>query len=132
MRVAFVFFVPVLAAFILAGACAGSEEGVKVAEIELCAAVRDRTPVGAAESFPSDIAQVYCFTRIVGAQDTTSVQHVWYYGEREMGRVDLSVRSASWRTWSTKRMAPDWKGTWRVEVVHGDTTVIASKEFILE
>jgi hypothetical protein len=132
MRVSFVFFVAVLAAFILAGACAGSEEGIRVAEMELCAAVRDRTPVGVAESFPSDIARVYCFTRIVGAQDTTSVEHVWYYGKTEMGRVNLTVKSSSWRTWSTKRMAPDWKGTWRVEVVESDTTVIASKEFVLE
>lgn len=132
MRVSFVFFVTVLAAFILAGACAGSEDGLRVEQMEFCAAVRDRAPVGAAGAFPSDIARVYCFTKIAGAQDTTTVEHVWYFKDSEMSRVSLDVRSASWRTWSTKRMAPQWKGTWRVDVVESDTTVVATKEFVLE
>lgn len=132
MRVSFVFFVAVLTVFMITGTCAGSEDGLRVAEMEFCAAVRDRVPVGAAASFPSDIARVYCFTRIAGAQDTVSVAHVWYFKDREMARVSLSVKSASWRTWSTKKMAPDWKGTWRVEVVESDTAVVASKEFVLE
>lgn len=132
MRVSFVFFVAVLAAFVLAGACAGSESGLRVEQMEFCAAVRDRMPMGAAGSFPSDIARVYCFTRIAGAEDTVRVEHVWYFKDREMSRVGLAVKSASWRTWSTKKMAPDWKGTWRVDVVESDTTVVATKEFVLE
>ena len=132
MRVAFVFFVAVLAAFVLAGACAGSEGGLRVEQMEFCAAVRDRAPVGAAGTFPSDIARVYCFTKIAGAQDTVSVDHVWYFKDREISRVSLEVKSASWRTWSTKRMAPEWRGPWRVDVVESDTTVVASKEFVLE
>ncbi len=132
MRVSFVVFVTVLAAFILAGACAGSEDGLRVEQMEFCAAVRDRAPVGPAGSFPSDITRVCCFTKIVGAQDTTAVEHVWYFKGREMSRVSLAVKSASWRTWSTKKMAPEWKGTWRVDVVEGDTTVVATKEFVLE
>jgi hypothetical protein len=132
MRFSFVFFVAVLAAFVLTGACVGSESGLGVEQMEFCAAVRDRTPVGVAEAFPADIAQVYCFTRIVGAADTTAVVHVWYYDNKEISRVDLPVKSASWRTWSSKKMAPDWKGTWRVDVMENDTTVVASKEFILK
>jgi hypothetical protein len=132
MRASFAFFVASLVVFALAGTCAGSEDGLRVEQMEFCAAVRDRGPVGAAESFPSDIARVYCFTKIVGAQDTVSVAHVWYFGDSEMARVNLSVKSSSWRTWSTKKMAPQWKGTWRVEVVESDTTVVASKEFVLK
>jgi hypothetical protein len=132
MRVPFVVFVAVLAALILAGATAGSEDGLRVEQIEFCAAVRDRAPVGAAGSFPSDIARVYCFTKIVGATDTVAVEHIWYFKDREMSRVSLDVKSASWRTWSTKRMAHEWKGTWRVDVVESDTTVVATKEFVLE
>lgn len=132
MRASCVFFVALISAFILAGACAGGEGGLGAEEMVFCAAVRDRTPVGVAESFPSDIARVYCFTRIVGAEDTVSVAHVWYFEDRQMARVDLTVKSSSWRTWSSKRMAPEWKGTWRVEVVESDTMVVASKEFVLE
>jgi hypothetical protein len=132
MRASFGFIVASLVVFALSGACAGSEDSLKVEQMEFCAEVRDRMPVGAAGSFPSDIARVCCFTKIVGAQDTTSVAHVWYFGDSEMARVELSVKSPSWRTWSTKRMAPQWTGTWRVDVVDSDTTVVASKEFVLE
>lgn len=132
MRALFASVLVLVVTFALASACAGSEGGLSVEQIEFCAEVRDRTPVGAADTFPPDIARVCCFTKIVGAQDTTSVAHVWYFGDSEMARVDLSVKSPSWRTWSTKRMAPQWKGTWRVDVMESDTTVVASKEFVLE
>lgn len=132
MRASIVFSVALLAGLVLAGTCAGGEDGLSVDQMELCAAVRDRAPVGAAESFPSDIARVYCFTRIVGAQDTVTVAHVWYFGDREMARIDLDVKSSSWRTWSSKKILPDYKGAWRVEVVESDTTIVASKKFVLE
>ncbi len=132
MRVSFVLFLTVVAAVIPMGAGAAGEDGPRVERMEICAAVREREPVGVAAAFPSDIARVYCFTRIAGARDTTSVEHVWYFKDKEMARVELPVKSASWRTWSSKKMAPDWKGAWRVEVVHADTAVIASKEFVLE
>ncbi len=112
--------------------CIGEETTLKVEQMEFCAAVKDRTPVGAAQTFPSDIYRIYCFTRVIGATDTTEVIHEWYYGEKKMAAVRLPVRSSSWRTWSSKRMIPQWTGKWRVDVLDEDSTVIASKEFIVE
>jgi hypothetical protein len=132
MKVLLGFIMAALVSLVLPAPGGGSEGMLKVDEMDFCAAVRDREPVGAAEAFPSDIARVTCFTKIVGAEDTVSVEHVWYFGDREMARVELAVRSPSWRTWSTKTMTPEWAGEWRVDVVESDTTVIASKEFTLE
>ncbi len=105
---------------------------IRAENMVICAAIRDRTPVGVADTLPSDISTVYCFTRIVGATDTTSVRHVWYYGDRRMAIVRLPVRSSSWRTWSSKKVLPQWKGNWRVEILTPDSSVVATKRFFLK
>jgi len=74
---------------------------------------------------------VCCFTRIVGAEEPTKVSHVWFYGDEEMARVELAVNSASWRTWSSKKILESWMGSWRVEVQTGDGTVLESAELTI-
>ena len=105
---------------------------ISVDQIDLCAAVRERTPVGVTDTFPSDISGIYCFTKIAGAKDTTAVVHAWYHGEEKIAEVELPVKSSLWRTWSRKRMLPQWQGEWKVEVVAADGSVLASKRFWLK
>jgi hypothetical protein len=107
-------------------------QGLHCEQVVFCAGVKDRAPVGVAETFPSDIFSVFCFTTIVGAEDTTTVVHNWYHDDTKMATVEFSVGSAHWRTWSSKRMATDWKGPWRVDVATADGVVIGSGKFILE
>jgi hypothetical protein len=108
------------------------QSGIRCEEMVFCAGVRDRAPVGVSDAFPSDIYTVYCYTEIVGARDSTSIVHTWYHDEVRMASVELSVESARWRTWSSKKMARGWKGLWRVEVSSADGAVIEAKEFSLE
>jgi hypothetical protein len=108
-----------------------AEMKLKVDQMDFCAAVRERSPIGVADSFPSDISAIYCFTRVAGAQDTTAVVHRWFRGETRVVDVDLPVCSGLWRTWSRKRMLPGWQGQWHVDVVDPDGSVIASKRFFL-
>lgn len=109
---------------------AQEETGMKVEEMVFCTGIEDRAPVGATTQYLHPIGRIYCFTKIAGAADTTMIQHVWYLGEKEMARVDLPVRSSSWRTWSSKKMITDWADLWRVDVVAADGTVLDSKEFL--
>jgi hypothetical protein len=104
---------------------------VEVEELTFCAEVVDRTPAGADTAFANDVGQVCCFTKIVGAEDTTSVFHVWIYNDEEMAKVELPVRSNAWRTWSTKRIAEEWTGGWRVEVQTADGVILKSSEFLI-
>lgn len=108
------------------------QQGIRCERMVFCEGIKDRAPVGVSDAFPSDIYKVYCFTTVAGAADTTTVVHNWYRGEKKMAAVELSIKAASWRTWSSKRMAPGWEGLWRVEVTTADGTVIESKEFSLE
>jgi hypothetical protein len=79
--------------------------------------VSDRAPVDRVEIYPAQEGKLYCFTLIEGATAETSVDHVWLYQGREMARVTLPVRSGKWRTFSSKKIVPEWKGEWQVRVV---------------
>jgi hypothetical protein len=83
-------------------------------------------------SVGDDIGRVYCWSTITGARQDTVVEHVWYWQEREMARVRLAVRAPRWRTWSSKRIAPGWSGSWRVEVVTTDGTLLAVRFLTVE
>lgn len=104
--------------------------GIEVAEFVFCSGIDEMAPVGVKSQFFSSIDRIFCFTKINGAVDTTSVSHVWYRGGKEMARVELPVKSASWRTWSSKQMLDSWDGTWKVEVLDSDGAVAARKEFV--
>ena len=106
--------------------------GLAVDQVVICAAIKDRAPVGVADTFPADIYSVYCYTKLTGAPQTTVVNHVWYRGETKMAERRLPVKSSHWRTWSTKEMRKDWNGDWRVDIIGPDGTVLASKKFCLK
>lgn len=134
-----------LSVLILSGVCLAQEEvaeepmeepaeveaeepALVLEEIAICTAVEDRQPVGAGTVFTDDLEKIYCFTRIGGAEDTTSVNHVWYFGAEEIVKINLSVKSASWRTWSSK-MVNMGLGKGHVEIVSEDGDVLGKAEF---
>jgi len=108
------------------------EPALMVSEMAFCAGVSSMTPVAVADTFPSDIFSVYCFTRIVGAGEATAVVHRWQHGDSTFAGIELPVKSPLWRTWSSKRMHPGLRGKWTVDVTDLDGTVIRSGTFFLE
>jgi len=95
-----------------------------------CTGIEDRMPVGESTQFFESAERIYCYTRIDGAADTLDVTHVWYYGDEEKARIALTVKSASWRTWSSKKMLPGWSGVWHVDVLGPDGNLLLSREFV--
>ena len=100
-----------------------------VEEFEFGTAVENREIVNPDSSFSADVRQVYCFTRITGADTETSVTHIWYLDGVEMATVDLTVRGPNWRTWSTKTIFSDWTGEWSVDVLDTEGNLMMSKSF---
>lgn len=88
-----------------------------------------RTVIGEANIFPADGDRVYCLTRVHGMSPPASVTHAWYHEGRTMARVDLSVGSENWRTWSYKTYQPTWTGSWEVKVLDGDGMVLGAAGF---
>ncbi len=104
---------------------------ISVEDIQICTSVEDHMPVGTDSTFSSGVEKLYCYNRIINGGGN-SITHVWYFNDKEMARVELSVGADSWRTWSTKKIMPGWVGFWRVDVLSVDGNVIASKKFAIE
>lgn len=110
----------------------GQEEpALTVEEMVFCTAVEDREPVGTDTAFAATVGQVYCYTKINGAEDATTIYHVWYLNGEEKATVELAVKGDSWRTWSSKTIPDEWAGNWRVDVKSETGEVLKSKEFVV-
>ncbi|HIC91967.1 MAG TPA: DUF2914 domain-containing protein [Syntrophaceae bacterium] len=106
-----------------------SQSMLKIAEAVICTDVSERTPSGIARSFPPDIKKLYCFTKIVGATKETFVKHLWYFDRQMMAEVMLPVKSVRWRTYSSKRILPQWQGLWKVEIQDENGQVLTTLDF---
>jgi len=92
--------------------------------------VQPAAAVGAAERFPATVGSLTCVSEVLGGAG--KVVHVWIHGDKELASIELAVKGERWRTWSTKRILPEWTGPWRVEVRAEDGTVLAKAEFTIE
>ena len=104
-------------------------QSLTVEEFEFGTAMENREIVNPDSSFSADVGQVYCFTRITGADTETSITHIWYLDGVEMATVELTVRGPNWRTWSTKTIFSDWTGEWSVDVLDAEGNLLRSKSF---
>ena len=121
----------VLSAVLAAVLPAAHSLALEVADAAITTAVVDREPVDEVEVFPREEGKLYCFTRIIGADEPTTIQHLWYYGGQLMSRVELPVNSPVWRTWSAKDFPESWQGAWRVEIQDATGKVLRQAEFQL-
>jgi hypothetical protein len=106
--------------------------GLHVEKMVICIDIQDREPVGEGTIFPATTGQVYCHSRILGAEAETTIHHVWYWNDQKMADVPLTVRSRSYRTHSSKKILPQWKGSWRVELTGPDGEILDTAAFNIE
>lgn len=93
--------------------------------------VVDRAPQDSGTTFPADVGQLICFTRIAGGSSGSpgTIHHVWFHGDTQVADVELAVSGSPWRTWSRKTIPADWTGAWHVEVRDASGTVLKRIEF---
>jgi len=126
-----VIFVLIGLSILIVSALAGSQKGLKVTA-SICKGIQEREPVGEGESFPPEVGKLYCHSLVEGAEDSTAVTHIWYYGQEEMAEVALPVSSPHWRTWSSKVIRPQWQGWWRVDVLSAEGDTLSSAYFVIK
>jgi DUF2914 family protein len=113
------------------GAPEGAGSRLTVPQAFIGTDVKDKEIVGAGSRFPSSVGRLFCLTRISGAPEPTKVTHRWFFGDRQVHKVDLQVNGTTWRTWSFKTIPPGWTGEWRVDVEDVNGTVIYSIPFTI-
>jgi hypothetical protein len=102
---------------------------LQVEDFSLCTAVEDRQPKGIDSVFTNKVERLYCYTTIKGATDTTTIYHVWKFGDEVKAKIALKIGAESWRTWSNKRIVKEWTGKWYVEILTKQGDLLAKKEF---
>ena len=106
--------------------------GLKLEEIAICRKVVNRTPIGRGSVFSVNVKKIYCFTKVVGASADTEIVHKWFLNGELKSTVRLPVKSASWRTWSSKKIELNDSGDWMVEIMTSDETSLESVLFFVQ
>ena len=119
-------------ALVLFFATGAWSQSATVAQAVVCKDVVVRMPVGSSDVIPAGTERVFCFTRIVGAQEETEITHNWYHQGALKASVVLPVRTSEWRTWSSKTLLPEWTGEWMVEVLSEDGTPLENLIFFVQ
>ena len=127
------------AIFLLLGMISLIFSGVTLAEATLsveaaviATGVENLTPMGVADKFPANTGRLYCYSKIIGGGEGSSIKHIWYYGDKKVDEIILSIKSPSFRTYSYKTISSDWTGKWKVEIVADDGTILKTLEFVIE
>jgi hypothetical protein len=102
-----------------------------VEEAALARSVIDRQPQDTGSMFPAEVGEIAFWTKVSGGQPgvETTIRHVWFHGDTEVGNVELRVGGSPWRTWSRKTVPPEWTGAWHVEVRDAAGTVLRRVDF---
>jgi hypothetical protein len=102
---------------------------LQIATATMCREVVNRAPVDSGTQFPVSVGKLFCFTKVEGAQPPTKITHVWYQGDTERDRIDLTVNGPTWRTYSSKTIRAGDAGPWHVDVLDSAGTVVKTLQF---
>lgn len=105
---------------------------LKVEEIFLGTGVENREAIGVDTIFSADVGKIYCWTKITGATTETQISHNWYYQDQEIVKIDMLMKSPSYRCWSIKTIYPQMKGNWRVEIEDSEGELLRSISFTVK
>lgn len=92
-------------------------------------AIDNREPVMQVDSISSSSFQsINFFTEL---KDLTghNVTHQWTYNDKVMFEKTFEVKGARWRVWTSKTLIPSWTGTWTVNVLDDDRSVLDTSSF---
>ena len=108
---------------------AATSATLTIVQAVLTDSVVNRMPADSGSAYPATVGQLVCFTKVSGGTAGTTIHHVWFHGDTQVGDVELHVDGSPWRTWSRKTIPADWTGAWHVEVRDAAGTVLKRIDF---
>ena len=81
-----------------------------------CEGIQEFAPLNEAIVFSISIGKVYCFSDFEPVPEKTFIYHNWYFLDKLIARVKLTLKPPRWRTYSTIQLREADKGPWRVEI----------------
>ncbi len=125
-------FLAILVSLLLWSTAAYAEEALTVSEAVAAKGVEKQGAISPGDKFTADVAKVYILSKVEGATAETTIKHVWYYKEANVGSVELKVKSSPWTTYSYHEITADQKGAWRVDITDSAGKVLKSVSFTIE
>ena len=95
----------------------------------ICKNIADRQPVEPGTSFSASVGRLYCYSKIADIENSTKIEHVWYFGDSERARIPLSINPPSWRTYSSKIIQAHETGKWHVKILDASGNLLEDVEF---
>ncbi len=106
------------------------EASLRVSKASICRAVENRMPVGVDRFFHTSAGKIYVWTEIMAKHVPSKIHHIYFFGGEKISDVSLDVRSAHWRTWSSKTIANRrYRGEWRVDIATSDGNILRQLYF---
>lgn len=91
--------------------------------------VDDREPVLQVDSISSGSYTSISFFTELTELEGHNVTHQWTYDGQVMFEKTFDVRGPRWRVWTSKTLIPSWTGTWTVNILDDDRSVLGSNSF---
>ena len=114
--------------------CLNAQEkfSLEVKEILLGTGLENKEVTGVDTTFSADIGKIYCWTKVTGATTETQIAHRWYFNEKEVAKIDITVKYPSYRCWSIKTIYPEMKGNWKVDIEDSAGKLLSSMSFTVK
>lgn len=128
----FTFLTAVLVcSFIVTASVAAEGGALRITEMAVTTKISRNNPIDAVRRINHrSVSALYCFSRFVNPSgEDVAVKHVWYRNGEVAGEQELQVRGKKWRTWSKRPIGRDSIGTWRVEALDSEGTLLKAVEF---
>jgi len=104
-----------------------NSDSLYVKEFVLAENVVEREPVNVVQSFDVSDKKAWCFARINNPSDIITLTFRWFHEDDLHYEMDTQIgKSPNWRTYSSVTLA---EGTWRVELVSPENTVLKEIRF---
>jgi len=115
--------------FIAALVLSSSSTAGEVTRAMFTIGIDNHEPVIMVDSIDSNsYTSISFFTELNGLSGQ-NVTHQWTYNDKVMFEKTFEVKGERWRVWTSKTLIPAWKGSWTVNVLDEDRSVLASNSF---
>lgn len=101
----------------------------EVARAMFTIGVDNREPVIQVASIDSGSYRSITFFSELKDLSGHNVTHQWTFDGEVKFEKTFEVKGPRWRVWTSKTLVPSWTGTWTVNVLDDDRSVLASNSF---
>lgn len=122
---------PIMKSLLLLATLAVSSSGYagEVTRAMFTIGVDNREPVIMVDSIDSSSYTSISFFTELQDLSGNNITHQWTFNGDVMFEKTFEVKGPRWRVWTSKTLIPSWIGTWVVNVLDDDRTVLSSKSF---